>query len=266
MKQFILLFSIRAALLLLTCVRANGANPAFDSAANSVYDSGWQTGQNGGVGFGAWSISADYAFIASSTTNGVGDPGADGDIDTAGRAWGLATQLPAFNNHSASFAARSFDGALTLGQQFVIDIDTISSGSPVAGFDLLDGNGNAPFDLMISGGGIFVQGGSVGVSPSDQGFHIVFTLTGASSFNVMISGIGNDPPSGLPVSINGSLGAVSGAGLVGVSFFAVDTGPDTANWNFFNSMAIIPEPSTLALLASALALLIPTFRMRRRRM
>jgi hypothetical protein len=148
-----------------------------------------------------------------------------------------------------------------------MDIDSGPSGgfgSGYSGFALLDSTGNAPFVLQVSGGGLFIQGGSTGVSFSDQGFHVVFTLTAADAFNVTISGVGSDGSSGLPVSVNGPLGPASGGGLVGVMLFAVDTGPDVVNWQFFNSMAIIPEPSSLVLVAfSTLALFLTRRRQQR---
>jgi hypothetical protein len=105
--------------------------------------------------------------------------------------------------------------------------------------------------LHGSAGGYFLQGGSTGIGFTDQGLHIVFTLTGADTYNVTFHGVGSDGPTGLPLSLNGPLGP--GGALVDVFISAFDTGPDAANWQFFNSMAIIPEPSTFALTIIALA-------------
>jgi hypothetical protein len=238
----------------LTCVRPTfGASLAFDSAADPVYNDGWQAGDNGGSGFGAWQLFAEYAFLATSTTNGVGDPGNDGDIDTAGRAWGLATYTPV-SDHEASFAFRPFDGALSIGQEFVIDIDmgqpAFASGS--MGFDILDVPTGYGFDLVATTTHIFANGVDTGVSYSDQGFHIVFTLTGADTYSLKIYGVGSDGPSGLLSSTSGSLFLPDGAALTGVRLSSLDTGPNSESWNFFNSMAIIPEPTTFVLTAAAL--------------
>jgi hypothetical protein len=230
---------------------------AFDSAADTVYDDGWQNGDNGGYGWGGgWvALFSPYNFIASSTTNGSGDPGDDGDIDTQGRSWAMYTLNPGPISHEATFAIRPFDGGLTLGQQFVIDIDTGPSGGFGSGFvsvALRDSGTNQRFVLTGSAGGYFLQGGSTGIGFTDQGLHIVFTLTGADTYNVTFYSVGSDGPTGLPLSFNGSLGGPAGGGLVDVYLSAFDTGPDAANWQFFNSIAIIPEPSTMLLVCTAL--------------
>lgn len=57
---------------------------AFDYANDPVYDDGWGTGDDGGTGFGAWTLGDSGShghFIATSTTNGDGDSNSDGDID-----------------------------------------------------------------------------------------------------------------------------------------------------------------------------------------
>ena len=69
---------------------------AFDRAGESAYDDGWSSGDNGGTGFGAWTLTSGPDaghFVASSTGNGDGDDNSDGDIDgvTAGDICGSAT-------------------------------------------------------------------------------------------------------------------------------------------------------------------------------
>jgi hypothetical protein len=245
----------------ITCVpRLQAATFASDTAANSAYDDGWQTGDNGGIGWGGgWELFPGGGhFVASSTTNGIGDPGLDGDIDTQGRSWGMLTGLPTSNNHSANYAIRPFDGTLSLDQQFVIDVDPGPSGgfgSGYSGFALRDSGTNERFRFYVSFGAVFIQDTNIGVSSTDQGFHVVFTLTGTDSYSVSTYGVGSDGPSGLPVTLSGSLFVPNGTALMDVKLFAVDTGPDVVNWQFFNSMAIIPEPSTFALVAMGVAAL-----------
>jgi hypothetical protein len=63
-----------------------------DNASNSPYANGWQSGDNGGYGFGPWILypygdggGPTQFLVASSTTNGNAiDSNHDGDIDTAG--------------------------------------------------------------------------------------------------------------------------------------------------------------------------------------
>lgn len=260
----VLAFAGVSAVLLVVVSTAQAATLAFDSAADTVYDDGWQNGDNGGYGWGGgWGLLFyPYNFVASSTTNGTGDPGLDGDIDTQGRAWGMFTLLPPPINHEVTFAARSFDGALSIGQSFVIDIDVGMPDSRYSGF----------FELVLraSGGGdrFYLRGGAgnfvvqdlngyvdTGVDASDQGLRVVFTLAGADSYNITFYPIGNDGPMGLPVSLGGILLGVSGSGITDFRLSSVDTGPDSSNFNFFNNIAIIPEPSSFALAAAGLAAL-----------
>lgn len=62
----------RVAILLLLA----GATPvraAYDDAADPAYADGWQTGDNGGTGFGPWTLrggSNEFFFIGSTRYNG----------------------------------------------------------------------------------------------------------------------------------------------------------------------------------------------------
>ena len=72
-------------------------NTAFDRAGEPAYDDSWATGDNGGTGFGSWTLAVTGAssgwFVASSAGNGDGDANSDGDIDgvTAGDTCSSAT-------------------------------------------------------------------------------------------------------------------------------------------------------------------------------
>lgn len=252
--------AILSAVALVCSVQSRAASLAFDSAADSAYDSGWNNGSNGGFGWGGgWQFFAASGslFLGSSTANGIGDPGNDGDIDTEGRSWGMSTELP-ISDHNGATAIRPFVGTLSLGQQFMIDIDPGPSGgfgSGYSGFALRDDQTNERFRLTFSFGAVLIQDVNTGISSTDQGFHLVFTLAGIDTYNVTLYGVGTDGPSGLPMSFSGSLFVPNGTGLVDVRLFAVDTGPDAENWQLFNSMAIIPEPSTFALAMIGLAAL-----------
>ena len=45
--------------LLFSLFSANAALPAFDTAADPAYDSGWTNGSNGGYGFAPWQITTN---------------------------------------------------------------------------------------------------------------------------------------------------------------------------------------------------------------
>jgi len=63
---------------------------AFDSASDPAYDDGWLSGDNGGSGFGAWSVFGSGGnepdnfgrFIGNATQNDGGDSNSDGDINS----------------------------------------------------------------------------------------------------------------------------------------------------------------------------------------
>jgi hypothetical protein len=273
----LLKFTLPALAALLVCVLpAHSASLAFDSAADSVYDNGWQNGDNGGTGWGGgWEFSGiGPFFVSTSTTNGVGDPANDGDIDTQGRAWGTWTFTPVNSTHENN-ATRPFSGALSIGQSFVVDFDNgieYGGSSLIArvGFTLGNNLGSAfIFNAQVNanyatGYGIGDANGGSGlpIGFTDQGLHIMFTLTSPTSYSLSVSAIGTDGPPGVPYIFNGSLDATMGTNITAFTFYDINSGTDPANWNFFNSMAIVPEPSTFAL-AMFGVLLLGVFRKRR---
>ena len=184
----------RGGILLLMMVVAATARAASDNAADLAYSDGWQTGDNGGSGFGAWTLQTSTAspaanglFIGSSNGNGFGNgPG----IDSGGSAWGL------YANNGQQFpggasALRGF--SLGIGQKLSIDMDNgfIDSGRTVA-LRLLVG-GAIRFELQFVGGNsnysVVGGGGTVdtGLPFTDGGLHVEFTLTGVDTYSVGIT-------------------------------------------------------------------------------
>jgi hypothetical protein len=121
MKKF---FTIIVASIMTSSTWA--ANLAYDDASDSAYSGGFTNGSNGGYGFGPWTLYYINAnvIIGDSTSNGDGvDDGnsygtiGDGDINTAGVAWG-------FFPFGYAYASRPFTGGpLDVGQTFSIDLD-----------------------------------------------------------------------------------------------------------------------------------------------
>jgi len=104
---------------------AFAANTGFDRADNSPYEPGnsWTNGQNGGTGFGAWTLNgpgdSDSShggfFMGSSTVNGAGSLG----IDTSGVSWGMYA-----NSLQVVDAIRPLTGgSLLVGQTIRLSID-----------------------------------------------------------------------------------------------------------------------------------------------
>jgi hypothetical protein len=119
-------------------------SPATDQAGNAAYNDGWQSGDNGGTGFGAWQLSAQINgnnagfFVGDSDNNGCFNDGfgvcppCGPGINTAGKAWGLYA-----NTSTLAEAIRPFaGGAILAGQSFSIDMDNgcLDGVSTSAGF------------------------------------------------------------------------------------------------------------------------------------
>jgi hypothetical protein len=243
---------------------AHAAGLASDSAADAAYNDGWQTGDNGGTGFGAWSLTSigpSGFFTQTSTGNGFGaDPGNDGDINSAGRAWGTYASLDGPNS-GVALATRAFTGALDEGQTFVIDMDNgfiqnSSNPAGTVGFSLQNSAGREKFWFQFTGGDstykIIDGTGAVdtGIAFTDQGLHIEFTMGSvdiSSTYSVRVTAVGSDGPSGLPFVHSGTLfdSALDPVEFVDrVQLFNYTAGNGSSADAFFNNMAVVPEPAT----------------------
>jgi hypothetical protein len=257
-------------------VAAQASLIAADSADDSAYDSGWANGSNGGYGFGAWSLSTSIAdtdrnghFIGSSANNGVAPP--SGNIDTAGRSWGLYANGSDAVNNALSAGYRPFTGALSVGQTLTLSMDNgLIDTSYLVGFTLLNSdpatplpfgvlpNSNTRFGFSFVGGEATYQlslgdgvGGvttiNTGFGFTDGGMNLAFTLLANDEYSFSING-------GTPLT--GSLGGTFGEAINGVAVYNYRAGPDSGNDAFFNSMSIVPEPSTAMLIGVGLFALV----------
>ena len=219
---------------------------AQSDASASAYDDGWQTSDNDGSGFGAWSLSTSGTaghFAASSTGNGDGDGNSDSDINTGGRAWGMFA-----NSGGVASAVRSFSTALTTGSVFTIRMDNgfiQSSGSPTptAGFGLQNASGENLLELFFIGGDseyrVSDASGSTGtgLAFTDEGLDIQITLRSATTYKILITRIEGGSPS--TYSQTGSLISPSGGQIVSqVRLFNSNAGSGSSNDVYFNSMEV----------------------------
>lgn len=217
------------------------ASLASDNAAAVAYDDGWTTGDNGGTGFGAWTLGAsDTAghFIGSST--GLAAPGAD--INVSGESWGMYGATPGFAS-----ADRAFTGDLSVGQTFSIEL-AVNFRNGFKGLDLKDG-ATTIFNLNIGGddytvGGGATPSGSIGSTYSDNTeFLVSFTQTsaGGGTWSITRSGGVSDLDTGTYVGTPDN-----------IRLYVGSTGGGSPNDLFANSMAIVPEPSTAMLVGAGL--------------
>lgn len=238
---------------------ANAVTNAFDAAAAAAYADGWPSGANGGFGFAPWSYYADPnsgAFIGSSAGNGGGDPAGDGDIDVAGKAWGLFSGGPVLN------VGRDFGSPLAIGGTLELDMDNgyVETGGYV-GFTLLSppGGGSRPslFTFHFPGGAAnyqIVAGATptdTGIGFTDSGLHVEIAVVdaggGVPALNVRVAGKASGDGAAFDKRFDG-LPLVGGDGTIGgIRLFNQAAGAGASHDLFFNNLKIAAPPALPAL-------------------
>jgi hypothetical protein len=223
----------------------SAALAAFDSADHAAYNDGWQTGDNGGSGFGPWSLdimgnpnNAGF-LIGTSTANGNGDTNGDGDIDASGEAFRL------FSTGATATATRSFTGGQLLpGQVFSLQMDNGGGGA----WQLLDSSDNLKFSFFAGATTYLVIDGvgtrDTTIPLTDEGLSINFTLLGAASYALTINSTPN---------LNGVV--LAGGPITQFSLVHDSNDPSPAADLFFNRISVVPEPAAIGALAVILAAL-----------
>ncbi len=242
--------------LVLCCgvVPLNAANIAFDSAADVVYNDGWQATDNGGFGFSSWSflpLGNSGVMMGSSTSNGDGiDDGTtlgvagDRDIDTTGRSWGLFSHGP---NDAIGAFRQLTGGPLSIGQSLMIDIDN-GEVSPNTGFEGVQFVTSTDAILFRFEGvdttyEVFTQGltahqqSTLGFA--DEGLSLNLLRTGSATFDLKVT-LRNGNSETL------SLTTYDGD-VLGILLQNSSGGPSPSNDAYFNSMrvGVVPEPNSL---------------------
>ena len=258
--RFIAFRGIVAVVLVITSSSSGlAASMAFDDAAQGVYDDGWQTGDNGGVGWGGgWIVDSGgfgqrVYFVGDSDANGGGvGPGID--TPTAdGRSWAIRSSN---SPQALGNATRAFDGTLAVGQSVHLALDNGSlapgPADGVVGFGILSGANNM-FEFIGSGvSNVYLisdQNGfrSTAVPVTISGVDIRFQLTAPTAYAVTIS----RRDGGGAEILTGTL-ASSGLDTLRVfNFRAGNANP--ADNAYFNSIAIVPEPCCVLLLVIGVA-------------
>ncbi len=156
---------------------------ASDDASSATYDAGWTNASTGGTGFGPWQLAVGGNgghFTASSTGNAGGS---SGNIDTGGRSWGM------WSTNGTTEAVRTFDTALTTGQEFRVSFDNgyIDSGKS-AGVALRNNSGQNLWEFYFAGGSnryvIHHQAGNLttDIPFTGDGVELIFNLVGPTSY------------------------------------------------------------------------------------
>jgi hypothetical protein len=260
-------FFLFISMFVFVCARNSiAALPAFDSAADPAYDTGWADGSNGGYGFGPWQITTnnDNSQIFAGTF--IGDAGASGlnpAIDTNGRAFGMYANTTGNVNGASADAMRDFTGGTLLpGQSFSLDI-AINYRDGAKGVILNSTQNPFGYDL-----GAFFTGGfpesssltlydlvtlqsvnySFDIYDPNAIYHLTFTMIDASHLQADLD----------LTTLSGTqhlvtLTANSAPIATGFNLFYGSTAPYYPQDDlFFNNFAVtgtaVPEPSAVALL------------------
>ncbi len=157
---------------------------AQDDANDSAYADDWSSGDNGGTGFGSWTL---------------------GVFGTAGHfvyqsRWGMWSH----ETNNLAEALRPFSNPLGVGDTFSVDIKNgwIWEGGGSIGAALRDGSGNTLWQIYFNGGQTNYQtsAGQSDIEWTDQGIHIEFTLTSPTSYSVKLT-----PEAGSTRTVTGSV-------------------------------------------------------------
>ena len=261
---------------------------AADSATNAPYDNGWQAGDNGGFGWGAWDFTGTYNTPVGQTIDIFSDP------NDLGRAWTLfnadAPPGPGNGTDIAQAGRAILGGGLSVGQTVTVVVDNPTERRFFRGYTVRfnTGGGNTvyagvPVSRMAVGTFEYFTNGKwyatgTGGDPTlfdvdtDHGMRIDLTLTGVDTFHLEMTPL-NDPS--IKYTKNGTLAGPAGSIIdwVEIELYNTDsdwypshtlTGGDTDFYASYMQITQVPEPSTvlMGLLGGSAA--IGAVRLRRR--
>jgi len=235
------------------------AKPAQALIANDVasnYGGTWANGSNGGSGFLAWAITNNNDGSTIFAGSFVGDSTAGaGNINTGGVSLGLyANPGTAVINANRAFAT-SLSSLDVFTFQMALNFDNGNKG-----FDIFGGTQGTVFNFNVGGGG-GVSSANATLNPgtgagydyggTDAVLDVTLAMTSSTSFSYDISRTSSAGFQGTLFSgtVTGLTDVVSGFGFYNIG---TDNG-DAQNNLYVNSLSVVPEPSTFALIGVCLA-------------
>jgi hypothetical protein len=247
------------------------ASIAADSATNAPYDDGWQAGDNGGFGWGAWDFTGTYNTPVGQTMDIFSHP------NDLGRAWTLfnadAPPGPGAGTDIAQAGRALTGGPLLPGQTITVVVDNPTERQFFRGYTVRfnTGGGNTvyagvPQSRMAVGTFEYFTNGKwyatgTGGAPSlfdldtHHGMRIDLTLTGVDTFHLEMTPLNNPA---IKYTKNGTLAGPAGSGIDWVEFELYNTdsdyypthtitGGDTDFYISYMQISPVPEPATAAL-------------------
>lgn len=257
--------ALTAAGMAFTATDARSAALFTETAGNSFYDTGWDFSSSQPDNFG-WFTSTDVTapgvagrFLGDST-NIAG--GSGGDINTAGRSWGMFGQSGGTGTGISNAFGFLKDGAgndaaLSVGQTLSLDL-AVNFRNGNKGVTMRDASETELFTFNIGGDDYNVLNastgnGSIGNAYSNNTvFSIAMTQTsaGGGTWEITRSGGISDTDTG-----------TYGGAISNFHLFVGQTEGGSENDLMVNNVSVIPEPTSTALLLGSGLLVI--FRRRR---
>ncbi|HMP74041.1 MAG TPA: PQQ-dependent sugar dehydrogenase, partial [Kiritimatiellia bacterium] len=208
---------------------ASATTNATDSGSDPAYASGWQSGDNGGSGFGPWTL---FTTAGSPANGGWFMAQGQGNLNIGPRAWGLYA-----NSGNTTWAERPFDQPLQIGQTFHARFDNnLIDTDGILAIHLSNSDSEHLWFLEIVGGEGFYQMHDqiTDVPVTEAGLDISFTLTSPTEYEVTILRAGDTLH-----TFTGSLETRADMTIDRVRFWNIFAGPESARNLYFNDLAIV---------------------------
>jgi len=214
-------------IITVTATNVGGAS-AMDSGSDAVYSDGWSTNDNGGSGWGPWTV-----FTSSADVNQNGRFMAiSGSVNIGTPAWGLYA-----NSGNLSEAKRELINPLAVGQSVGVSMDNgyLDTGAGT-GVALQNASGVTLWEFFFNGGDDFysISGGTTDVGWTDSGIDVVFTLTAPTTYRVLIT-----PYGGNTRTNTGNLAAAADSSIKLFRAWNFNAGSGSDRDYFFNNLSII---------------------------
>ncbi len=148
---------------------------AADNASNGAYSDGWQTGDNGGSGFQAWTLYSTNGNSGHFVQNSM---------------WGMWSHEPSYMSESI----RPLSSALAVGETFgmVLKNGWIWEQGGSIGMALRNSSGDMLWQIYFNGGEQHYKtpAGESDINWTDAGLDIAFTVTSAGNYSVDVTPAG----------------------------------------------------------------------------